>query len=239
MKSLFIVFFMIFSLSVSASYIKESKVGSCEYPITYYSNPAKCGANCIKLKMDYNCEYHEISDEMVSDYEKPIWATRSMVEVCSGQADCEQKVSEKVCVDERHALTNAEFTETWCNKITGYEQKLSGRKIVVENATRKAAYESAKAQKDAMETGIQTAIKRINHGKRIIALLLVRNAPKNLNKGQIKQMNATYAEIKGLLETGSLETAKDEINAITPDGTIVTNEDKTALIAEIDSFLNN
>lgn len=227
---------LLISFNLYANYIPESQVESCG-PKTVWLKPGKCGENCIKIDKDYNCNYSELADEMINDQEKPIWATRSMVESCSGQADCEQKVSDKECVDERWALTNAEFTETWCNKITGYEQKLSGRKIIVENATKKAAYESSKATNDATEAGIQTAIKRINHGKRIIALLLVRNSPKGLNKGQIKQMNATYAEIKGLLETGSLETAKDEINAITPDGTIVTEADKTALVAEINKFL--
>lgn len=232
-----ILILLLFNFTAFAGYIKKSEVDSCEYPKKVYSKMSSCGEDCIKQPKGYNCKYSEVADEMIDDLERPIWATRSMVEACSGESDCEQKVSEKVCVDERWALTNAEFTETWCNKITGYEQKLSGRKIVVENAAKKTAYETGIAQEKALEDGIAQALKRINHGKRIIALLVVRNASKSLNKGQIKQMNATYAEIKGLLETGSLETAKDEIVAITPDGTIVTDADKTALVAEIDKFL--
>ena len=232
---------LLISFSASASYLPESKIGQDTNGITIYNNSGKCASvyseKCIKIKKGYNHVYSELADEMVNDYSKPTWATRSMVEVCSGQADCEQKVSDKACVDERHALTDAEFTETWCNKITGYEQVLSGNKIIVENATKKAAYDSAKAASDAMEAAIEQAFKAINHGKRVIALLVVRNASKGLTTAQIEQMNSTYAEIKNLLETGSLVTAKEKINLITPDGTIVTEADKTALVSEINKFL--
>jgi hypothetical protein len=212
----------------------EKKILDCEYPLT---SSGSCQGSCIEIKKEFNCKYSELADEEIDDYSKPTWATRSMVEVCSGQADCEQKVSDKVCVDERHALTDAEFTETWCNKITGYEQVLSGNKIIVENATKKAAYETAKAASDAMEAAIEQAYKAINHGKRVIALLVVRNASKGLTTAQIEQMNLTYSEIKNLLETGSLVTAKEKIELITPDGTIVTESDKTALVSEINKFL--
>jgi len=232
---------ILISISANASYLPESKVGKDTNGITVYGNSKKCASvyseSCIKIQKGYNPAYSELTDEIVDDYEKPTWATRSMVEVCSGQADCEQKVSDKACVDERHALTDAEFTETWCNKITGYEQVLSGNKIIVENATKKAAYDSAKAASDAMEAAIEQAFKAINHGKRVIALLVVRNASKGLTTAQIEQMNSTYAEIKNLLETGSLVTAKEKINLITPDGTIVTEADKTALVSEINKFL--
>lgn len=231
----FLILFLI-SFNLYANYIPESQVESCG-PKTVWLKSKKCGDNCIKINKNYNCNYSELADEMINDIEKPIWAIRSMVEVCSGQLDCEQKVSDKACIDGRHALTNAEFTETWCNKITGYQQKLSGRKIIVENATKKAAYDLAKTSSEAMESAINQAYKAIDHGKRIIALIVVRNASKGLKKNQIRQMNSTYAEIKGLLETGSLETAKEQIESITPDGTIVTDADKTALVSEINKFL--
>jgi hypothetical protein len=160
-----------------------------------------------------------------------------MVEACSGEADCELKLSEKNCVDGRWALMDAEFTETWCNKITGYSQILSGRNIVIENATTKATYEAEQAAKAQMDGAISQAKAAMECGRTVKALLMVRNAPKGLSKGQIKQMVNTYAEIDSLLESGSLATAKDEIAAITPDGTLVTEGDKTALMAEIDKCL--
>ena len=92
--------------------------------------------------------------------------------------------------------------------------------------------------KAAREAQIASAMAAINHGKRVIALFLVRNSTKSLTTGQVKQLNATYSAIKDLLETGSLVSAKEEINALTPDGVLVTEGDKTELIAEIDSFLN-
>ena len=212
----------------------EKKILDCNYPLLVKK---KCEGVCVEIKKEFNCKYYEIAEEMVDDSTKPVHS-KSESEVCADQLDCETKNESKICADVLESVFMAEdFSEIYCSKFIRFEQKLSGRKTTKENSTKKAAYDSTKASSDAMEAGIAQALKRIDHGKRIIALLLVRNAPKTLNKGQIKQMNATYAEIKGLLDTGSLETAKDEITAITPDGTIVTEADKTALISEINKFL--
>jgi len=45
---------------------------------------------------------------------------------------------------------------------------------------------------------------------------------------------STYANIKALLESGSLGTARAKITEVTPDGTIVTEADRTALLAVLD-----
>ena len=74
-------------------------------------------------------------------------------------------------------------------------------------------------------------------GKRIIALVLVQNSKKvGLTNSQIAQINGTFAQIKGLLDTGSLNTAKDAITAISPDGVLVTQEDKDIYLAEINAY---
>lgn len=99
------------------------------------------------------------------------------------------------------------------------------------------AEDAAKATKDAEDAAIETAIAAMDCGRKVVGLLLVRNQPKNLTTAQVKQMNADYATIKDLLETGSLVSAKEEIEALVPDGTIVTTDDQTALAAKIDECL--
>lgn len=83
------------------------------------------------------------------------------------------------------------------------------------------------------EDSITTRIKRMEFGKRIIAIMSIRNDAKSLDTAQITQFAADYADINVALQNGSIATAKALINAITPDGTITTEADKTALIDEI------
>ena len=77
------------------------------------------------------------------------------------------------------------------------------------------------------------ARKAMECGKSAQAAMLVRNAAKNLTTDQVKQIVATYAPIKGLLDTGSLQSAIEEIQKIQADGVLVTQADKEAIIAHI------
>ena len=79
------------------------------------------------------------------------------------------------------------------------------------------------------------AMKAQHCGKRVMALMLARNAQKGLSKPQRKQLVQTYKDIKNLLDVGSLDVAKDEIQAVDADGVLVTSADKTALTADLDS----
>lgn len=85
----------------------------------------------------------------------------------------------------------------------------------------------------AMASALKNAEKAMECGKSTQALLLVRNAVKNLTIAQVKSLVATYSSIKQLLDTGSLVSAAEEIMAIVPDGVLVLEADKTALVAKI------
>lgn len=197
----------------------EKKIADCNYPLKVEK---KCSGDCIQVKKEFNCNYSEI---------KPDTWLKEQTDSCADAVECQSKFESLVCDSSGfNPIKNLDLMEVYCTKFEA--------KHIISNASLKAAYEASQAQEKALEDGVKSALKRIEHGKRVIALLLVRNSSKNLSKGQVKQMVSTYAEIKGLLETGSLETAKDEINLITPDGTIVTEGDKSALVSEIDKFLN-
>lgn len=176
----------------------------------------------------------EIVDNQVDDLTKPLYS-KNEVEECSGEADCQAKLSAKECAhQDETAFTDAEFTEVWCSRLTGYEQKIEGKKLQT-SSSKLATYTATQEAAKQKELGIQAAIKAMKCGERVKALLVVRNASKGLTKPQIKQMNQAYAEIKDLLETGSLETAKDDMIAVEADGTLITEADKTALVAELDA----
>jgi phage-related tail fiber protein len=101
------------------------------------------------------------------------------------------------------------------------------------NEEKKAAREAAETLKAQQDAAMKAALKAMDCGKSAQAAMLVRNAAKNLTTEQVKQIVATYAPIKGLLDTGSLQSAIEEIDKIVSDGVMVTDEDKAAIIAHI------
>lgn len=234
MKILFFIL-IVFSFNSFAGYMLKSKIGDCTKPITVYLKAKKCPGDCIKIPDQYNCATGKIDDEMIDNTDSPIWGTRSLIETCSGEQDCKDKVLAKECIDGRTAYYNAEYSEVWCNKITGYNKKASGRKIVVEDATKKAQYETQKAQEKADKMAMAAASKALECGKKVISRMLIQNKPKDLSKAQVRNLVKTYKDIKNLLDTGSLESAREDILAVAINEPVVTQADKDALIAELDA----
>jgi hypothetical protein len=177
--------------------------------------------------------------EIVDNYVNgtPIYTINSQVS-CLDEADCKLKQSELVCDEVFVSAYRLDNPQAYCFRLDGYEQVLSGKKLQ-NNSTKLAqalAQEAARAQ---LEAGIQVAQRLRACGERVMALMLVRNQPKNLTTAQVKQLVSSYAGIKGLLESGSLNSAKEEIQAAVADGVLITNADKAALSAEIDKCLGN
>ena len=97
-------------------------------------------------------------------------------------------------------------------------------------------WKNAAAIKKEKEDGIALATKAMDWGKRVVALIGIRTDSKNLNAIQINQINETFAPIVQLLFTGSLQTAYGAIDAVTPDGVLMTQADKDAMLSEIAAF---
>jgi len=93
---------------------------------------------------------------------------------------------------------------------------------------------NAAAEKQA-ELELRTALASQNCGRIVQARMLIRNSKKtDLTRGDKIQIISDYSSIVSLLSTGSLPTARDEILAAVPDGKRVTQDDVTALVAELD-----
>lgn len=65
----------------------------------------------------------------------------------------------------------------------------------------------------------------------------IRNDAKNLSGAQIVQLVQDFASINTAWLNGSIATSRALIAALTPDETILTTADKTAILAEIDANL--
>lgn len=144
-----IILFLLFSFSAFGNYAKISEVESKSIS-TVWVKKSKCGSDCIKIPFGYNKNFHKVENEMVNNHDSPI-QSKSEIESCVDQDDCESKNAIKVCADELETVYMDEFySEIYCSKITGYDQKLSGRKIVVEDSGLKSAHIAAKqAERDA------------------------------------------------------------------------------------------
>ena len=111
--------------------------------------------------------YNKVIQIELDDTSKPIYEAKSNVQACEGQADCYEKKDKPYCQDMENvvgeivnvctsycgqfgadliAFINAEYTEVYCTKLTGYKQK--NVDALVEDAALKAAHEQEKADKE-------------------------------------------------------------------------------------------
>lgn len=90
-----------------------------------------------------------------------------------------------------------------------------------------------KIAKQQLENAIALRIKRQDFGRRLIAIITIRNDVKNLTSQQEEQIATSFASINSALLNGRIDNAKADIQAIVPDGTLVTQADIDAILAEI------
>ena len=250
-----ILFLFIMTINISlATYVKKDGLIDPASMIKY-SSLEKCGSGCLKLPNMYNPNFHKLFDQMKDDLANPNHELKSDVVLCSSIVDdpetteidetktqmqnCLEKEAAQVCpvsnsIHPYFVVRVADNSEVYCTRIVSYAQIPSGVKEVREDVVLKANYETAKALKDADDIAMNLALKSMNCGRRVKARMLVKNAVKGLNNGQKKQIVTLYKDIQSLLEAGSLDAAKEDIQAVTPDGLLITAGDITALIDEID-----
>lgn len=213
---------LLISFSAFANYIPKAKVGT-DLAKTVFTNQKKCsehyGEICIKIPSGYNTVYH---------YVKPDTQLKLQGESCLDEEDCQTKLESLFC-EKGKAIKNLDLLEVYCTY-------LELEHVAIDTA-KKQAHEAQKAQKEAMKSAMDQARKAMDCGKNVKARLIVQNAGKNLSKGQIKTLVKNFSDIDALLESGSLATAQEEIMAAAVDGVLITEEDKTALIAEIGKCL--
>lgn len=188
-------------------------------------------SSCVQASgeqcLDVGDEPQAVAAGFVSTQDK---FSKAQVEECSDESDCQAKHEAKECI-QGESIKNLDLMEVYCAVPAGKE-------LVVDSAGF-SSYKAAQAQAAGFAAAKEGAKKLRECGESVMDLLLVRNASKQppLSTAQVKLIVGVYAPIKGLLETGSLATAKEEVEAVEPDGTLVTAEDKAAIIAAIDACL--
>jgi len=228
---------ILFSTQLKAeNWLNQSKIKSGSQEA--YSLQKDCerisNEPCFDLGVYPSSIYSEVDIE-VDDTLKPIHS-KNEVESCLSIEDCDSKHALKTCLDPlESSIKNYDLLQVYCSKFLSYDKKLI--KSIALDAVKLSAYQAEQTTKAALqvkESAIAYAQKLMACGNKVLAYMLVRNQPKLLTTTQVDQLVQTYAPIKGLLETGSLNTAKEKIAAVVADGVVVTESDKAALISEID-----
>lgn len=148
--------------------------------------------------------------------------------------DCQKEIDKLQC--EEGFNKKVEFEDEtysyYCQKLLGYEQKFGYREARPNpEKERKFKEEQAKLASDkAAEAYVE---KLENCGKSVKRLLIIRNASKNLTKAEVKQMHEMYKDIDMYLAGPSLGTAAEEMQKAVPDGRLLTEEDKVAMLTKL------
>lgn len=215
MKLLFL-FLLLFSFKVFA----EFKVDVC-----HRDNSAACAELNPVGDPNFSATFQTEAEAQawVADQEKPVMQDRSSWGLL------ERLVPLEGASDEDRALSIEVIP---ANEEAGTPSMLKLRKMyshIIRDVTAKVSAEKA------MAAAMAVAYKAIDCGKSAQALLLVRNGSKNLSTAQVKTLVSATAPIKQLLDTGSLTSALEEIQAVSADGVVITEDDKAALVNHINS----
>lgn len=193
------------------------------------------GEVCYDMGAYPSSVYSEV-DVQVDDHTKPIYDKQG-TQACADIADCDAK--HPVACDEGYSpIKNYDLLEVYCIKLTGYDQK-TVQVIELDNgklATWQAEQDALAVQAQE-EAAIKQALKDAECGRKVIAMVRVRNIPKNLSKAQQKAMQASLKDVNAYLQNGSLALARDEVAAVVPDGTVIQQGDKDAALALLDECL--
>jgi len=228
-----ILILFLFCASAFANFVKKSEFESGDIK-RIFTKKLKCGNDCLRIPKGYNKEFHILVDEMVDDLDKKIYS-KTEIETCLNQEDCEQKNLEKACLNENDKILMAEdFSEIYCSRFLRFEKKPTGFKKVIEDPALKAVFNSKEIKKNQKKAAIRLALNAQRCGSKVIALTSVLLRGKKLKKGERKAYIKTFKDIIDQLKVGSLDNARDAISEVIIDD-IITSDDKAALISELDA----
>lgn len=159
MIKLILLLSLFLSISAFANYAKISEVESGNVTKVFLKE-SSCGQDCVNLPKDFNSSYSKIVDEKINDLEKPIY-TNELIEACVDIDDCDAKSSDKLCPDGFQSYQDNQRLEVSCRRLDGYEQKLSGRKIIDIDEIKKAQFDADKAAKEQAKSLKRSKINEI------------------------------------------------------------------------------
>lgn len=117
--------------------------------------------------------------------------------------------------------------------------KVLNNEVVVDSAQESAytVIRNAEIAKENFEAEIAKKQADMRFGERIIAMVRISGEVKNLSDAQKNIIKSSMTSIDSELHDGRIKAAKVLIEAITPDGVLVTSADKSMVLSEINTYL--
>jgi hypothetical protein len=153
---------------------------------------------------------------------------------CKDQSKCDKKLVKWI---DKQRFFKGDWSENQADSIVSKtESDLEGNSVTKYFKPSNFSVNLVDITEQLADAALDKAIAdKLACGEKAIKFIAKSNVKKNLSKGQIKQMVKTYSDIFDLLKAGAIDTALEDMQNATVDGTILTSEDKTSII----NFLTN
>jgi hypothetical protein len=141
MKLILSIILLCLSFTAAAGYVAGSKINQCDRA-DYTSK-----ATCEEVESEVCYQVPEASGECgVYKLAKVYGSTKSKVEKCSGQLQCQATLQALDCAEGQEGLINEGYSEAYCVTVHGQELVFDQQKIS-ERQSEREAHEAAAAQR--------------------------------------------------------------------------------------------
>ena len=187
-----------------------------------------------------------VKENKIYDMTKPIYGLNKKTKFCEDSNACKllltKYIEDKECkdlVEDVHYFPfyNKEAGKIVCATIKSHEYEVKETRVLEIDEAKKLEYETKKLEEKAQSDAVAKEIQNQAFGQEMYALVKVVQKKKGLNKVQRKQLRSSFKEVKTMLMDGDLDLALDELKNITPDGTLISDEELQSLIQRIETHL--
>jgi len=183
-----------------------------------------------------------LKDVQVPDREQEPSQVVTDEQACADKAECQSLIAQDgYCTEDSYSALYGDrdedgSMEAWCVHNEYPTKTVTRLEPDQDKIDALEAERQARQEKQAKVQAKQAAIKK---GQEIIMEFMLLNDERGLSSAQRAQLlkMQEIQDAKLLLETGNLEAARDVIDSMTPDGTLLTGEVQSQVLGMIDARL--
>lgn len=210
-----------FTLSAHADWVKLSDYDSCNV-LAYYDRHTcenTSHSECVKRPAGHegDCEIFQstLQDVFVDDIERPI-RNKTQVASCEDSDSCQASLLALECEEEgAEKFINESYSEVYCSRVTGFEQKFS-HKVAVVDADKFATREAARIAKEQAEAAIALGEAIRERAQKAIAKITSFNHSSGYTIEQIDALEVEFGAIYDALSKNRIDKALMLIEATEP-----------------------
>jgi hypothetical protein len=244
-----IPFILITITTARAQWVRESEILSKNW--TSVSRRAACPGTCYKVPVGSAPAFIELEEVTVNDLTKPVYSKTDVVgcvetqddpettevdETITLEDDCREKLAALDCTGKGEAIRAADNSEVYCSMLLRYEQKPAGYSKAVVNEALKSQWEAERAAKKAERQAVQSQVKDMDFGRQVYAAIQLLNKGKGLSKAQRRTLRQNLKTMRDDLLDGNICDVRADLVALSADGTLIREADKTAILARLDAY---